>query len=140
MLVAMLFMMLHNSFPHVHYAHDDHKVVHTEHHHHGHSHHHHDHDEKENDHNSDQEHDGFFNLLFGNHRHIHLAHEHVQVILTEKQSFSIEKSFFDGNSEVFALTARLVYNIGSSPPKKGSRHYHNPFLLNCSLRAPPSIV
>lgn len=137
----MFLMLLHNLVPHVHHNHTDvveQEIVHVEHHHSSHSHNHH-HESEDND-EEETEHDDILHYLFAHHGHVHFSHERIQLVRVEKQGSHSEKNVLKINFQTFILTPRLVYEIGSPRPPLGLSKHLNPFLRNCSLRAPPSIV
>ena len=132
-------MLLHNLVPHVHSTHSDfeHEIVH-EGHHHGHAHHHHHHHDGENKDKDYSDLDNFLHHLIAHHGHACFSHEHIPLVRIEKQNIPPSKHLFKKTIQSFTLKPQLVYDIGNPYPKRGTDRHFNPFLRNCSLRAPPT--
>ena len=85
MLLIMLFVMMHNAFPHLHHQHDVDSERAAgpkgEFHHHGHDHDHHS-DEDDNDHDRKS----FFDFLLKNHPHTKHLHQYTPVVLRQVKS------------------------------------------------------
>lgn len=134
-------MVLHSFIPHFHVEEHDHKAYHGHHHDHGHSHYHHHHDEHDEEDSSNHEHeDNSISHWFAHHAHFHFEHKDAQLINPYKKNFKLKKHLVSGNLENFNLNRELIYDDDLNLPERESSHYHNVFLLNCSLRAPPSDV
>ena len=126
-------MLVHNAFPHEHHSHEEVEVVAKSD---DHQHHSHQHQSEEQD--SDEENqDYLFSFLFGNHSHSLHAHKFVQLSISISPCFS---------GKVLASTAILETNYVTLRYEEHHLHryslfkdtiYENPYLLNCSSRAPP---
>jgi hypothetical protein len=137
-LFVIFMMMLHHGVPHAHHHHEDKEVVaHTgenDHHHHhedGHQHHPDDYDK-----DKDADETG---LSQHSEKHLHAFHVHEFVPSSKSRNY---------NSKINALPLlALITNSDDQPRAENKRTYRfalfrqiiyeNPFLLSCSLRAPP---
>ena len=138
MLLIMLFMMIHNAFPHVHHQSDmnDAVVVEGEFHHHNHQGHHHHHSDKEDE---DHEQKDLLHFLFKNHTHS--GHTHQYIAATVKQVKPVKQS----TCNLFFISAQ--WNADLQCTGTGLHRYvlfknplpQHPRLLSTPHRGPPSL-
>lgn len=135
MLVLFSTFLMHSIFPHVHHSHEDVSIVEHHHHHDSDSHSHSD-DES---HSEDNDSDGFLDFLLGHH-----SHSNFNSDFTTEKTRSIQKKVdtkktvnLQPNNNHSVLT--LVSKEKETPPKYRAVKPENLFLLNCSLRGPPSL-
>ena len=135
-LFVIFMMMLHLGVPHAHHHHEDKKVVaHTSEndYHHGDGYHHHGGDYDKNK-NADET-----GLSLPAEKHLHAFHVHEFVPSSKSRNY---------NSKINALPLlALIINSNDQPRAENKKTYRfalfrqtiyeNPFLLSCSLRAPP---
>ena len=132
---AFVVMLLHNAFPHEHHSHEEVEVVDngSDHQHHSHQHH-----SEEQDSDEDNQ-DYSFSYLLNNHSHSLHAHKFVQLSILINPCFS---------GKELPNTTVLESNYVTLRYEERNRHryslfkdvtYNDPHLLNCSLRAPPSL-
>lgn len=139
-----LILLVHNIVPHVHHSHESSGKISlvTDHNHHSHDHEHH---SKEQEHHSqkseskNQDQTNLFSFLTKSHSHLFHIHEFVQFTKRDIQPskdkvlhFSAKIEFFDSS---LAIEGQGLYRYVLSKESWSV----NPFLLSCSLRAPPSI-
>ena len=138
MLLLVLFsaLMLHSIIPHAHHIHDD--VASVEDHH-----HHHDSNGLEHSHNENPSHqqdsEGLLNLDLGHHTHSVFNSEYTTQIVRSIQKKVESKKFVYGSLNQNQQELFLVYLKEEAPPLYRDFKPENPFLLTCSLRAPPSL-
>jgi len=142
-LLVIIMMMCHMAIPHTHHHHEEEPEAVSEHsghdHHHDHAGDHQHHDAHQNDKDTSNDRSGMF-LPVEKHLHSFHVHEFVPVTKTRNHASDYSKS-----SNAFAHTG---YNTDLTDPNHVTYQYvlfrpifyDNPFLLNCSLRAPPYSV
>jgi hypothetical protein len=135
-LFVIFMMMLHHGVPHAHHHHEDKEVVaHT-----GENDHHHHHEDGHQHHPDDYDKDADeTGLSQHSEKHLHAFHVHEFVPSSKSRNY---------NSKINALPLlALITNSDDQPRAENKRTYRfalfrqiiyeNPFLLSCSLRAPP---
>ncbi len=144
-------MVLHHVVPHSHHTHDGdhHEIAHSEprtpspshtHHHHEHKHDHHNgHDHHGHDLAIDL--NSLLDGLFGHHHgQTHLCHEEGAFIQLEQVDFSSQKVSKNSAYVVCTVYIRFISETLTAPAQRDLDSYHDPFLRQCSLRGPPSLV
>jgi len=138
MLLLVLFsaLMIHSIIPHVHHIHDD--VASVENHHHHHDSNSHEHSPNDSpSHQQDSE--GLLDLNLGHHTHSVFNSEYTTEIVRSIQKKVDSKKLVYGSLNHNQQELFLFSIKEEAPPLYRDFKPENPFLLTCSLRAPPSL-
>lgn len=132
-------MLVHGALPHVHHFHEspDGVAIFAEHDHHSNEHDHHSHsDDKKSE---SQDLNSLFSFLIDSHSHLFHIHEFVQFTKRDSQ-------FSKDNVIPFVANVQVLNSFPDTVSRGISRYLHskkswldNPFLLSCSVRAPPHV-
>ena len=130
--------LMHSIIPHVHFIHTDLSSLEANHHH-SHDDNRHKHDNKDN--SKDQgDTEGPLDLTLGHHSH---ADYNVDFRTEVRRSLheNVEGKKFTTSSGVFAQ-GQVIFTVKKkeAPPRNKYHRPVKPFLLNCSLRAPPVLA
>ncbi|MDN5204872.1 hypothetical protein QQ008_26005 [Fulvivirgaceae bacterium BMA10] len=137
-LLVISLVMMHNVFPHMHHILDE-SAVSSEHvgHHHGHDHHHANHHHSHDQDPQKEAHQGLLSIFLENHSHQDHFHGLIELVKLEKRNSQLKVFSMDMHLEKSNLSPGLYSQSSKRYIHTKPRCKRNPYLSNCSLRAPP---